>query len=75
MITGVRQTSCEAAKGVSTMASACLSGPAAASLHLLFCWLPLLQAAVESSIQDAAEQSGEQGLFKQEMHEAQSQVR
>jgi hypothetical protein len=45
---------------------------------LLFCLLRVpaaLQAAVESSTQDAAEQSGEQNLFKQELHETQTQVR
>jgi hypothetical protein len=45
---------------------------------LLFCcfvFLRPLQAAVESSTQDAAEQSGEQKLFKQELHETQTQVR
>ncbi|WIA19210.1 hypothetical protein OEZ85_003854 [Tetradesmus obliquus] len=36
--------------------------------------LASLQAAVHSSNQDAAEQSGEQGLFKQELHETQTQT-
>ncbi|WIA39485.1 hypothetical protein OEZ86_005583 [Tetradesmus obliquus] len=36
--------------------------------------LASLQAAVHSSNQDAAEQSGEQGLFKLELHETQTQA-